>query len=130
MGWSGSAYYFCKLTQVFTNHLRRPPTPTPASTTESARRPSKRFHRNVRWRGTRLLPYMDDFLFLVDSYHDALLLRQRVQALLDSLGLQRNPKKGVWTPAQVGDHLGLTVDLQLGMFRAPPAKLEQLAQNA
>jgi hypothetical protein len=73
---------------------------------------------------------MDDFLFLADSYHDALLLRQRVKALLDSLGLQRNPKKGVWTPTQVGDHLGLTVDLQLGMFRAPPAKLLQLAKHA
>jgi hypothetical protein len=30
---------------------------------------------------------MDDFLFLAYSYEDALLLRQRVQALLDSLGL-------------------------------------------
>jgi hypothetical protein len=29
MGWSGASYYFCKLTQVFTNHLRRPPPPTP-----------------------------------------------------------------------------------------------------
>jgi hypothetical protein len=38
---------------------------------------------------------MDDFIFLADSYHDAVLLRQRVEALLDSLGLQRNPKKGV-----------------------------------
>jgi hypothetical protein len=73
---------------------------------------------------------MTDFLFLADSYQDALLLRLRVQALLDSLGLQRNPKKGVWTPTQVGDHLGLTADLQLGMFRAPPAKLQQLAQHA
>jgi hypothetical protein len=73
---------------------------------------------------------MDEFLFLTDSYHDALLLRQRVEALLDSLGLQRNPKKGVWTPTQVGDHLRLIVDLQLGMFRAPPAKLLQLAQQA
>jgi hypothetical protein len=91
MGWSGSAYYLCKLTQVFTNHLRRPPPPTPASTPVA--RPSKRFLRNARWRGTRLLPYMDDFLFLADSYHDALLLRQRVEALLDSLGLQRNPMK-------------------------------------
>jgi hypothetical protein len=63
---------------------------------------------------------MNDFLFLADSYEDALLLRQRVQNLLDSLGLQRNPKKGVWTPTQVGDHLGLTVDLQRGMFRALP----------
>jgi hypothetical protein len=118
MGWSGSAYYFSKLTQVFTNHLRHPPTPTPASTPDSARRPSKRFLRNARWRGTRLLPYMDDFIFLADSYHDAVLLRQRVMALLDSLGLQRNPKKGVWMPTQVGDHLGLIEDLQLGMFRA------------
>jgi hypothetical protein len=73
---------------------------------------------------------MDDFLFLADSYHDALLLRQCVEALLNSLGLQRNPKKGVWTPTQVGDHLGLTVDLQLGIVRAPPAKLHQLAQHA
>jgi hypothetical protein len=83
MGWSGSAYYFCKLTQVFTNHLRRPPPPTPASTPVA--RPSKRFLRNARWRGTRLLPYMDDFLFLADSYHDALLLCQRVEAMLNSL---------------------------------------------
>jgi hypothetical protein len=49
---------------------------------------------------------MDDFLFLADSYHDALLLHQRVEALLSSLSLQHNPKKGVWTPTQVGDHLG------------------------
>jgi hypothetical protein len=73
---------------------------------------------------------MDDFLFLADSYHDALLLRQLVEALLTRLGLQRIPKKGVWTPTQVGDYLGLTIDLQLGMFRAPPAKLHQLAQQA
>jgi hypothetical protein len=129
MGWFGSAYYFCKLKQVFTNNLRRPPLPTPASTPERAR-PSKRFLRNARWRGTRLLPYMDDFLFLADSFHDALLLRQRIEALLNSLGLQRNPKKGVWTPTQVGDLIGLTVDLQHAMFRAPPAKLQQLSQHA
>jgi hypothetical protein len=110
MCWSASSYYFCKLTQVLTNHLRRPPPPTPASTPVHAR-PSKCFLRNARWRGTRLLPCMDDFLFLADSYHDTLLLRQRVEALLNRLGLHRNPKKGVWTPTHVGDHLGLTIDL-------------------
>jgi hypothetical protein len=77
-----------------------------------------------------MLPYMDDFLFLVDSYNAALLLRQRVEALLEQLGLQRNPRKGVWTPTQVGDHLGLTVDLARGMFRAPPDKVRHLAQHA
>jgi hypothetical protein len=129
MGWSGSTFYFCKLTQVLTNHIRRPPPPTPASTPANTR-PSKRFLRNARWRGTWLLPYMDDFLFLADSYHDALLLRQlRVEDLLNRLGLQRNPKKGVWTPTQVGDHMDLTIDLHRGMFRAPPEKLRQLAQH-
>jgi hypothetical protein len=68
--------------------------------------------------------------FLADSYNDVLLLRQRVEALLDRLGLQRNPKKGVMTPTQVDNHLGLTVDLQLGRFRAPQEKLRQLAQHA
>jgi hypothetical protein len=31
IGLSGSAYYFYKLAQVFTNYLRRPPPPTPAA---------------------------------------------------------------------------------------------------
>jgi hypothetical protein len=81
---------------------------------------------------------MDDFLFLVDSYDAALLLRQRVEALLyrlcsallDQLGLQRNPKKGAWTPTQVGDYLGFTVDVTRGMFRAPPDKLCHMAKQA
>jgi hypothetical protein len=70
------------------------------------------------------------FLFLADSYDAALLLRQRVEAMLTLLGLYRNPKKGIWTPTQVRDHLGLTADFNLGMFRAPPDKLRQLAQQA
>jgi hypothetical protein len=73
---------------------------------------------------------MDDFLFLADSYSAALLLRQRVEAMLALLGLQCNPKKGVWTPNQVEDHLGFSVDLNLGMFCTPPDKLRQLAQQA
>jgi hypothetical protein len=129
MGGTGSVYYFCKLTHGFTNYRRRPSPPTPAATHVHAR-PSKRFLWNARWRGTRLLPCMDDFIFLAASYHDALVLRERIEALLDRLGLQRNPKKGIWTPTQVGDHLGLTVDLQLGMFHSPPSKLHQLAQHA
>jgi hypothetical protein len=113
---------------MFTNYLCRslPPTPTGNPTT---RRPSKRFLHNTRWRGTCLLPYIDDFIFLADSYDAALLLQQRVDSLLERLGLLRNPTKGVWTPTQVGDHLGLIVDLKRGKFRAPPDKLRQLAQQ-
>jgi hypothetical protein len=56
------------------DYLHRPFPPTLA-TTPSNGRTSKRFLRNARWRSVRLLPYMDDFLFLVDSYNVALLLR-------------------------------------------------------
>jgi hypothetical protein len=59
---------------------------------------------------------MDDFMFMAHSCEAALLLRDRVEALLHRLGLQRNPKKGVWEPTQVGDYLGLTIDLQNGEF--------------
>jgi hypothetical protein len=34
---------------------------------------------------------MDDFMFLADSYTAAPLLPQRVDSLLDKLGLLRNP---------------------------------------
>jgi hypothetical protein len=81
MGWSGSAYNFCKLTQAFTNHLRRAPTPVTAKTA-TPYKPSRRFLRNVRWRAVRLLPYMDDFRFMASSYEAALLLRNRVKTLL------------------------------------------------
>jgi hypothetical protein len=129
MGWSGSAYYFCKLTQAFTNNLRQAPTPMTANTA-TPYKPSRRFLRNVRWRGVRLLPYMDDFMFMASSYEAAILLRDRVETLLHQLGLQRNPDKGMWQPTQVGNHLGLTVDLLNSEFRAPTDKLQALAKQA
>jgi hypothetical protein len=52
--------------------------------------------RSMAWYTTP--PLHGRLPFLADSHHDALLLRQRVEAMLDSLGLQRNPKKGIWTP--------------------------------
>jgi hypothetical protein len=81
MCWSGSAYYFYKLTQTFTNYMRRPSTP-PAAKTATPNKPSRRLLRNIRWRGIHLLPYMDDCTFMVHSREAALLLRYRVDALL------------------------------------------------
>eukprot|EP00873_Tetraselmis_striata_P046316 jgi/Tetstr1/466580/TSEL_000988.t1 len=57
-------------------------------------------------RRQRLLPYMDDFLFLADFCEAALKLRVRLDTLLDLPGMMRNPNKGVWEPTQVGPHLG------------------------
>ncbi|KAK3263348.1 hypothetical protein CYMTET_27845 [Cymbomonas tetramitiformis] len=62
----------------------------------------------------RVLPYMDDFLVLVDSFEDGLMQRERVRRVLNRLGLQRNEKKGQWDPVQVIAHLGLEVDLKHG----------------
>jgi hypothetical protein len=73
---------------------------------------------------------MDYFLFMANSREAALILRDRVEALLHRLGLQRNPNKGLWEPTQVGDHLGLTIDLLSSDFRVPVDKLQALSKQA
>jgi hypothetical protein len=74
---------------------------------------------------------LDDFMLIAHSREATrLLIRKRVEALLHRLGLQRNPKKGLWEPTQVGDHLGLAIDLQKGDFRAPVDKLQTLSKQA
>jgi hypothetical protein len=127
MGWCLSPYYFCQLMQVWVRHLRSPvATAAPlqrSRTRGKMRRPASR-------RTVRLLPYVDDFLFLASSLAAALLLRARVESLLTSLGLQRNAKKGEWEPTQSLTHLGMRVDLKLGLFIAPAEKLLQIAAQA
>jgi endonuclease/exonuclease/phosphatase family metal-dependent hydrolase len=59
---------------------------------------------------------MDDFLFLATSFEAALLSCDRIDAMLNSLGLSRNSMNVVWTPTQVSDHLGLTIDPGRGEF--------------
>jgi hypothetical protein len=66
-------------------------------------------------------------MFKAHSREAALLLGDRVEVLLHRLGLQRNPKKGLWEPTHVGDHPGLTIDLQNGEFLAPIDKLQTLS---
>jgi hypothetical protein len=87
MDLSSSAYYFCKIMHAFTNNLRRRATPPIASTTRS-HKPTRRLLRNIRWRGNRILPYMDDFMFMFYSREGALLLLERVEALLHRLAVR------------------------------------------
>jgi hypothetical protein len=65
---------------------------------------------------------MDDFMFMVHS-REVTTLPRRVEALLHRLGPQRNPKKVMLEPTQVGDPLGYTIDLQKGEFRDSCDKL-------
>jgi hypothetical protein len=44
-------------------------------------KPPRRYLRSSRWRGARLLPYMDDLLFFADNKDEALQLRDRVASL-------------------------------------------------
>eukprot|EP00873_Tetraselmis_striata_P001952 jgi/Tetstr1/422216/TSEL_013068.t1 len=128
MGWSFSPYYFVTLTQVFITHLRKPEPEPPSSSTQPTR--SKRCLRQTRWRGARILPYVDDFLLFSASMEQALHLRQRVASILGALGLQRNPTKGFWEPCQLGSHLGVDIDSASGMFYAPADKLNRLSRQS
>jgi hypothetical protein len=133
MGWKCSNYYFCRLTEVIIQHLREPVSnPTGhnphMSANQHPKRPraSRRYLRNSRCIGARLLPYMDDFLFFTDIIDAALLLRDGAASLLYRLGLGRNPKKGHWEPTQICEHLGLHIDTTTSTFRAPPSKLHAI----
>jgi len=84
----------------------------------------------LRASGMTLLPYLDDFLVLARSENQALAHRRTVEVMLTQLGLQRNPKKGFWTPVQRLTHLGLDIDSVLCQFSVPPAKLRTLKASA
>jgi hypothetical protein len=72
---------------------------------------------------------MNDFLFLADYFQAALLLCGHINAMLINFGMLWSPKKGLWAPIQVGDYLGLTIDLDNGKFRTITGKLHTLAKQ-
>jgi hypothetical protein len=111
MGCSLSPFYFCKTTLTFVNFLRNPDPKEQIAMMSSC---SKTYLKRTRWRGARILPYVDDFLLFASTEEEALTLRHRMAQLLDRLGLLRHPTKGFWTPAQVGHHLGIDIDTALG----------------
>eukprot|EP00873_Tetraselmis_striata_P044568 jgi/Tetstr1/464832/TSEL_009571.t1 len=47
-----------------------------------------------------------------------------------TLGMQRNPAKGLWEPVHYGQHLGVDIDTATGYFYAPVDKLQRLARQA
>eukprot|EP00873_Tetraselmis_striata_P013985 jgi/Tetstr1/434249/TSEL_023356.t1 len=109
----GDCMFSFDLQDGFMPWASRPPTATTSQSTSAG--PSTGF---------------DDFLLFASSEPEALELRQRVADLLDSLGLLRNPAKGLWEPVQYGQHLGVNIDTATGYFYAPVDKLQRLARQA
>jgi hypothetical protein len=64
MGWSLSPFYFRKMTLTFVNFLRNPHPEAHITPTNSC---SKTYFRRTRWRGARILPYVDDFLLFATT---------------------------------------------------------------
>ena len=120
MGWSLSPHCFQQLTYTFVKHFRRPSGVPPTQLRGQAAR--RWLQQRTRSHGTRLLPFVDDFACFKEFFQAAVTLRDHVFATLQRLGLAIHPTKGYHVPVQLGDHLGLTIDLQKGEFRAPAAK--------
>ena len=125
MGWNWSPYVFVKAMKVLVQMLRSPDAPLSGVIQRS--RDSVRLRTaKHKIRGLRVLPYMDDFLVLAKTKEEAFRARERVQWVLDNLGLRRNPTKGVWEPGQVVEHLGLEVDTAEGQFRVTEKRMAKI----
>ncbi len=62
-----------------------------------------------------------------ETYDKTLQLTTFTFALLASLGLKVHPTKGHFLPVLIGEHLGMILDFDKGIFRAPTAKLNNIA---
>ena len=135
MGWLNSPYYFSKIMRNVVRFWRDP-------TTALRRRqhqqpplpphvlfPSPRRAMGGR-AGVRVLPYLDDFLFIFCSKEQAGAGAVWIKAVLDSLGLATNPKKCEWEPSQSVHHLGITVNTAAGVFEVPREKLRKIRRLA
>eukprot|EP00873_Tetraselmis_striata_P002974 jgi/Tetstr1/423238/TSEL_001356.t1 len=67
MGWSLSPYYFCSLTAAFNRHLRRPDFAVNSQRGRRAKLSKLSMTSSAHFRGCRMLPYMDDFMFFASS---------------------------------------------------------------
>ena len=70
---------------------------------------------------------MDDFALFDVSYKETFKLKVYTFTMLRRLGLKIPPTKGHFLPILIGEHMGMIIDIQVGQFRAPIAKLKSIA---
>ncbi len=73
---------------------------------------------------------MDDFALFAKSFASAMKLKEVTFSLLNDIGLDIHPTKGHHIATRVGDHLGMTLDFERGLFVAPKPKLDSIAAMA
>ncbi len=70
---------------------------------------------------------MDDFAVFANSFDDTMRRKDETFKLVNSLGFHIHPTKGYQTATWVGDHLGMEMDFEQGVFRAPVKKLKDIS---
>lgn len=94
------------------------------------------FLRPLRQLGYRVLCYLDDFLIAPSPYGQVASLthcavaKEKIEALLQSLGLRRHPTKGEWNGSQVVEHLGIVINTKEMTFSVDPRKAEKVRRLA
>jgi DNA N-6-adenine-methyltransferase (Dam)/Reverse transcriptase (RNA-dependent DNA polymerase) len=128
-GWLNSPWYFTKVARVLVQYVR---SHKPARSSAAAPSPGNMYSMPGRSGGgaAKVLPYLDDFLFLFQDKESAAAGSTWVQSLLFWLGFTPHERKCVWEPSQRLEHLGLIVDLEKGVFEVPAKKLARLANMA
>jgi hypothetical protein len=125
-GWNNSPYVFTKVARPFVAHLRAPQHTRVPPGCMYPPPPSSWLAQH----GCRVLPYLDDFLFIFPDRDTAAAGADWVRSLMFWLGFTPHPTKSIWEPVQQLEHLGLTVDLAAGTFSVPAAKLARLTRMA
>ena len=83
-----------------------------------------------------VLPYLEDFLICpsppgtVASLVYCFAARTTIAALLEDLGLVRNPTKGAWVGSTRVEHLGVVIDTVLEKFFIAPRKIAKVRHMA
>jgi hypothetical protein len=135
MGWLNSPYWFTKIMRNVVRFWRDPLAVRRGRHKLSPPLPPHQFFPTGRQagrvrRGARVLPYLDDFLFVFETEQQARLGAAWVRECIEFLGLSHHPTKCQWEPSQSVYHLGITINAAEGLFEVPAEKLSKLRRLA
>jgi hypothetical protein len=108
--------------------LRAPPSDCGSGERPAPGKLTRHYLKRKRWKGARVLPCVDDFLFFVRSGANTLQVsHHKFDKLLDRLGHLRQPTKGFSKPTQSCHHLGINIDFAIHYVFAPADKLRKIS---